>query len=147
MKSNIESARSLFKSSLHNISLLSNASAFLNETLKDINWVGFYLYHDNKLILGPFQGKVACEVINLNEGVCGYSFSNKVIANIDDVHRFEGHIACDYSSNSELVIPLFKDSIPIGVLDIDSPLFNRFDEDTVNYVKEIAELIINYYQI
>lgn len=143
----LKSADNLFKESKYNISLLANASAFLKEVIKEINWVGFYLFKDNKLILGPFQGKVACEEINIGEGVCGYSFKSKTITNVENVHNFQGHIACDLATNSELVIPLFKGLHPIGVLDIDSELFNRFDENTIELIKRIADLIVKYYLI
>lgn len=143
----LKSANELFKQSTHNISLLSNASAFLNEVISDINWVGFYLYENDKLILGPFQGKVACEVISINEGVCGYSFRTNSVTNVPNVHEFEGHIACDSRTNSELVIPLYKNGTPIGVLDVDSISFNRFDDKTELLIKEISELIIKYYQL
>lgn len=108
--------------------LLSNASALLNESLKDINWVGFYLLRDNQLVLGPFQGKTACIHIAMGKGVCGTAAEKNKTLRIANVHEFEGHIACDSASNSEIVIPLCKDGNVIGVLDIDSPLYSRFSE-------------------
>ncbi len=109
---------------------LSNASALLNQFLDRINWVGFYLtdVEQNQLVLGPFQGLPACVRIPFGRGVCGTSAAEQTTQRIQDVHQFPGHIACDAASNSEIVIPLVKDGQTIGVLDIDSPEFNRFDE-------------------
>lgn len=143
----ISQAESMFKESKYNISLLSNAAAFLNEILTDINWVGFYLLEDNQLILGPFQGKVACEVIALNSGVCGFSFTKGETVVVDDVYEFEGHIVCDERSRSEVVIPLIKDGIKFGVLDIDAPILNRFDSNLVEVLEEVVKIIIKYYKL
>ncbi|WP_313491462.1 GAF domain-containing protein [Exiguobacterium sp.] len=109
---------------------LSNASALLNQFLDRINWVGFYLTdtEQNQLVLGPFQGLPACVRIPFGRGVCGTSAAEQTTQRIEDVHQFPGHIACDAASNSEIVIPLVKDGQTIGVLDIDSPEFDRFDE-------------------
>lgn len=109
---------------------LSNASALLNQFLDRINWVGFYLTdtEQNQLVLGPFQGLPACVRIPFGRGVCGTSAAEQTTQRIKDVHQFPGHIACDAASNSEIVIPLVKDGQTIGVLDIDSPEFSRFDE-------------------
>ncbi len=109
---------------------LSNASALLNQFFDRINWVGFYLTdtEQNQLVLGPFQGLPACVRIPFGRGVCGTSAAEQTTQRIEDVHQFPGHIACDAASNSEIVIPLVKDGQTIGVLDIDSPEFNRFDE-------------------
>ena len=145
MENIVKQADSLFKDQNNNISLLANASAFINEVISDLNWVGFYLYNDGKLHVGPFQGKVACTPIRINEGVCGYAFRNNLITNVPNVHEFPGHIACDSASKSELVIPLIKDSITIGVLDLDSPIFSRFDEKTVSLIVKISEVILKYY--
>lgn len=145
MEKIINQADSLFKDIKENISLLSNASAFLNEILENINWIGFYLLINDKLHLGPFQGKIACTEIDLDKGVCGYAFSSKKIVNVPDVSLFEGHIVCDSDSKSELVIPLIKEGITFGVLDIDAPILDRFDEYTVTLVTEVAKLIVKYY--
>lgn len=141
----LKQANSLLKDHKHNVSLLANASAFLNEIIANINWVGFYIYENNKLHLGPFQGKIACTPININEGVCGYAFTNKKITNVPDVHKFKGHIACDNKTKSELVIPLIKNNVIFGVLDIDSPLLNRFDEKTTQLITSISQIIVKYY--
>ena len=123
------------------VTLLSNSSALLMETLDDLNWAGFYLYRDGKLILGPFQGKVACEVIEMGKGVCGTAALTDQTQLVRNVHEFPGHIACDSASKSEIVIPLHVNGELLGVLDIDSPVLNRFDEiDQVN-LEKIATLI------
>jgi L-methionine (R)-S-oxide reductase len=108
------------------IANLSNASALLNQFLTEINWVGFYLMKDGELVLGPFQGLPACVRIPVGRGVCGTAVEQKKTIVVEDVHAFPGHIACDAASNSEIVIPLLKGDEVIGVLDIDSPIKNRF---------------------
>lgn len=111
------------------IANLSNVSALLNTELTDINWVGFYLLKDDKLILGPFQGKPACATISLGKGVCGTAVSTDSLQLVKDVHTFPGHIACDSASNSEIVLPLHdKTGKVVAVLDIDSPTLGRFSE-------------------
>lgn len=110
----------------HPIANLSNASALLNEALTDINWVGFYLREGDTLVLGPFQGKPACIEIPLGRGVCGTAAASGETVRVEDVHAFPGHIACDSASNSEIVLPLFKNGAVAAVLDIDSPLTGRF---------------------
>ena len=111
------------------IANLSNVSALLNMELTDINWVGFYLLKDDKLILGPFQGKPACVTIPVGKGVCGTAVSTDSLQLVKDVHEFPGHIACDSTSNSEIVLPLHdKSSKVVAVLDIDSPTLGRFSE-------------------
>jgi len=113
----------------HLISNLSNASALLNDALKDINWVGFYLMQDGKLVLGPFQGKVACVEIQVGKGVCGTAVARDEVILVEDVHAFPGHIACDSASNSEIVVPLHANGQVVAVLDIDSPTAGRFTEE------------------
>ena len=111
------------------IANLSNVSALLNMELTDINWVGFYLLKDDKLILGPFQGKPACVTISVGKGVCGTAVSTDSLQLVKDVHAFPGHIACDSASNSEVVLPLHdKSGKVVAVLDIDSPTLGRFSE-------------------
>ncbi|TNH42761.1 GAF domain-containing protein [Photorhabdus luminescens] len=110
------------------IATLANASALLYERLYDVNWVGFYLIDGDTLVLGPFQGKVACVRIPVGKGVCGTAVLEKRTQRVDDVHAFPGHIACDAASNAEIVLPLIVSGRVIGVLDIDSTVFNRFDE-------------------
>ena len=112
----------------HQIANLANASALLYDTLSDLNWAGFYLMEDGRLVLGPFQGKVACVEIEVGKGVCGTAVEQNATMLVEDVHQFPGHIACDGASNSEIVVPIRKDGRVIGVLDIDSPKFSRFTE-------------------
>ena len=124
---------------------LANASALLNSTLRDINWVGFYTIKDNQLVLGPFQGKVACTIIQMGKGVCGTAAATDSTQLVPDVHKFHGHIACDSASNSEIVIPMHRNGEVFGVLDIDSPVFDRFTEEDKkgleSFVKILEEVI------
>ncbi|MFV3381811.1 GAF domain-containing protein [Pseudomonas sp. NY15354] len=103
-------------------------SAFLYQQVEDLNWAGFYLNRDEQLVLGPFQGQVACVRIPFGKGVCGAAAASRQTQRVEDVHAFPGHIACDSASNSELVIPLVKAGRLIGVLDLDSPKLARFSE-------------------
>ena len=120
---------------------LANASALLNEKLDGINWVGFYTIKDGRLVLGPFQGKVACTIIPMGKGVCGTAAEKDSTQVVPDVHKFPGHIACDSASNSEIVIPMHRSGTVFGVLDIDSPLFNRFDENDKAGLEEFARIL------
>lgn len=126
------------------IANMSNTSAFLNEILDDINWVGFYIYKNNELVLGPFQGKVACTHIPLGKGVCGHAALDRKIYRIKNVHEFEGHIACDCNSQSEIVLPIIKDQQLFGVLDIDSPIIDRFHKEDEDFLKEVVMIIQSY---
>ncbi|MGF1869970.1 GAF domain-containing protein [Photobacterium indicum] len=125
------------------IANISNISALLNMELEDINWVGFYLLKGDQLVLGPFQGKVACVRIPVGRGVCGTAISENKVQRVSDVHAFPGHIACDAVSNSEIVIPLTVKGKLVGVLDIDSPSLSRFDQNDedglVYFVKELQK--------
>ena len=127
------------------VPLLSNASAVLYDNLEGLNWAGFYIMRDGALVLGPFQGKVACINIALGKGVCGTAAAKDETLVVPDVHQFPGHIACDSASNSEIVVPIHKDGKVVGVLDIDSPNFDRFsEEDRIGleaFVKAIEEEI------
>ena len=126
----------------YRISNLANASALLWEELPNINWVGFYLLEGDKLILGPFQGKSACTEIPVGKGVCGTAAATLKTQVVADVHEFPGHIACDASSQSEIVIPLFDSNGTFyGVLDIDSPVLNRFTERDKTGLEAIAALL------
>ena len=120
---------------------LANAAALLWEALPEINWAGFYLMEGEKLVLGPFQGKVACVEIPIGRGVCGTAVAADATQIVPDVHAFAGHIACDSASNSEIVIPLRKNDKIIGVLDIDSPVFNRFSETDKAGLEMFAEIL------
>lgn len=133
---------SLFEGERDIIANLSNASAALNEALEDINWVGFYRMVDGMLVLGPFQGKVACIRIPLSRGVCGAAARLNETQLVYDVHQFPGHIACDSASNSEIVIPLHDaEGQVIAVLDIDSPTIGRFTEADKEGLEACAKLI------
>lgn len=123
------------------IAILSNASALLNECLEQINWVGFYLMKKGELLLGPFQGKVACMHIAVGRGVCGTAVSENKTQLVKDVHAFPGHIACDSASRSEIVIPIRKGDEIMGVLDIDSPILSRFDEIDAMYLEKCVNVI------
>ena len=131
---------SLIDKELPLVSNLSNASALLNN-LPNINWCGFYLVSGNRLILGPFQGEVACTVIPFDKGVCGYAYTNKKTIIVDDVNKFDGHIACSSLSKSEIVTPIIKDNEVKAVIDIDAPIFDRFNEDDQRLLEEIADVL------
>jgi len=138
--------RAIIEDEPNRIANLSNASALLFEELKDINWAGFYLWDqtDEELILGPFQGKVACIRIENGKGVCGTAFITEETIVVPDVHEFPGHIACDAASESEIVIPLIKDGEKIGVLDIDAPIKNRFSDDDKERLEEFVDVLLQY---
>lgn len=123
------------------VSNLANTAALLNGALQDINWVGFYRMKNGELLLGPFQGKPACVHIAVGRGVCGTAVQQNAVQIIPDVHRFAGHIACDSGSAAELVIPLRQKDKIVGVLDIDSPILNRFGEQDAHELEKIADLI------
>ncbi len=120
---------------------LANASALLFDTLENINWAGFYLRERDELVLGPFQGKPACIRIAFGKGVCGTAAQTREIQRVANVHDFPGHIACDSASLSEIVIPLLRDGEVLGVLDIDSPSENRFDEMDQIFLAKVAQRV------
>lgn len=123
------------------IPVLSNASAVLNEGLDRINWVGFYLMDRGSLLVGPFQGKSACVRIEVGKGVCGTAVAQDKIQRVEDVHAFPGHIACDSASRSEIVLPIHSNGKIVGVLDIDSPELNRFDDSDEQGLALVVEAI------
>ncbi|HHY76793.1 MAG TPA: GAF domain-containing protein [Firmicutes bacterium] len=125
----------------HPLPNLANASALLWLALKDINWVGFYLMHEGQLVLGPFQGKPACIYIPVGKGVCGTAVAQNRTVRVSNVHEFPGHIACDAASNSEIVIPIRHEGEIVGVLDIDSPLFDRFDDEDQEGLEELVRIL------
>lgn len=139
----LENQKYLLVSSDSEITTLSNLSALLNYFLDEINWVGFYLFDGDKLYLGPFQGLPACTEIKLGNGVCGSSAKERKTYIVQDVHAFEGHIACDANSNSEIVVPIVKNNQLIGVLDIDSPIKNRFDEVDQKYLEKVIDNLVD----
>ncbi len=141
-----EQLRALAEDEPNFIPVLSNASALINDNMTDLNWAGFYLMDNGSLLLGPFQGKVACIRIALGKGVCGTAAQLDETQLVPNVHEFPGHIACDSASNSEIVVPIHKDGKVIGVLDIDSPSLNRFTEDDKEgleaFVKVLEEVTV-----
>jgi L-methionine (R)-S-oxide reductase len=124
------------------IANLANTAALLFTELADVNWAGFYLLKDGELVLGPFQGKPACVRIALGKGVCGTAAAQRRSIVVPDVHAFPGHIACDSASNSELVVPLIRDGELLGVLDLDSPQFARFDDEDRRGIEAIAATLV-----
>lgn len=123
---------------------LANASALLNEKLSDINWAGFYTMKSGQLVLGPFQGKVACTIIPMGKGVCGNAAAQDRTLVVPDVHAFPGHIACDSASNSEIVIPMHRNGEVFGVLDIDSPVLGRFTEKDREGLEAFVRVLENH---
>ncbi|UTT84743.1 GAF domain-containing protein [Vibrio pelagius] len=138
-------AVALIESETDMIANLSNISALLSMELDDLNWAGFYLMKGDELVLGPFQGKPACVRIPVGRGVCGTAVATNSVQRIYDVHEFEGHIACDAASNSEIVIPFSINGEIAGVLDIDSPNVGRFseidEEGLVFFMAEVEKLL------
>jgi len=122
---------------------MANTAALLWQELANINWAGFYLLKGNELVLGPFQGKPACVRIALGKGVCGTAAQQRKTIVVPDVHQFKGHIACDSASNSEIVVPLTKNGQLLGVLDIDSPLVDRFGERERIDMEAIASILLS----
>lgn len=133
--------RSIIEGVPHKVANIANASALIFEKLDRLNWAGFYLIEDGRLVLNAFQGKVACIEIAIGRGVCGSAVAERRTLVVPDVHKFPGHIACDGASNSEIVVPLFKDDEIFGVLDIDSPVFDRFDENDKAGLEEFAGVL------
>lgn len=133
-----DSMKALIEDERDWIANLANVSALLFNHLEKVNWAGFYLVKEGELILGPFQGKPACIRIEVGSGVCGSAVKDKKTYLVDDVHQFEGHIACDAASNSEIVIPLFYEDKVVGVLDIDSPVKGNFDLVDKKYLEKMV---------
>ena len=136
----LKQIESIIDKDLPLVSNLSNVSSILNK-LDDINWCGFYLVKDNTLYLGPFQGEVACTIIPLGKGVCGTAFKEKKTIIVDDVNQFKGHIACSSLSKSEIVTPIIKNGEVKAVIDIDSPIYNRFNKDDQIFLEEVAKIL------
>ncbi|MEB6569169.1 GAF domain-containing protein [Staphylococcus auricularis] len=132
---------SLIEDETNLITILSNASALINDNLDEVNWVGFYLVDNGELILGPFQGHPACMHIALGSGVCGTAASQDETQVVQDVHQFPGHIACDANSQSEIVVPIHQHNEVIGVLDIDAPIKDRFDETDKRGLETVVAIL------
>ena len=135
--------RSLLAGERDFIANAANLSSLLFYSLPDLNWAGFYLFQEGELILGPFQGRPACVRIAMGKGVCGTAARQRETVLVDNVHEFPGHIACDSASNSEIVVPLVKEDRLIGVLDLDSPSFARFDEEDARGLNELAGIFLS----
>ena len=134
--------RSLLEGERDFIANAANFAALLYHSLPDLNWAGLYLQKGAELVLGPFQGQPACVRIAIGKGVCGTAAAQRQTILVDNVHEFPGHIACDSASNSEIVVPLIKHGELIGVLDLDSPLFARFDDEDARGLNELAEIFV-----
>ena len=138
-----QQAEGLLSVSRHRIANAANLSAFLFAEIPEVSWVGFYFLEGDTLWLGPFHGKPACVQIEMGKGVCGVSAERRETIRVDDVNAFDGHIACDAESQSEVVVPLIKNGVLIGVLDIDSTLLNRFSEVDANGLTDLAMTYLN----
>lgn len=123
------------------IAILANASALLYQYLNEVNWVGFYIWKDDELVLGPFQGLPACIRIGYGKGVCGTAIKERKTQRVADVEQFPGHIVCDAASKSEIVVPIIINNQIYGVLDIDSPIKNRFDELDQTYLEKFVNIL------
>ena len=134
--------RSLLEGERDFVANLANFASLLFHSLPNLNWCGFYLLNDKELVLGPFQGKPACIRIAMGEGVCGTAAARRETILVDNVHEFPGHIACDSASNSEIVVPIVRGETLVGVLDIDSPLFSRFDDTDAQALNELVKMFI-----
>lgn len=127
-----------------NLANISNVTGIIMACVDRLNWAGFYIIRDNELVLGPFQGLPACNRIAISKGVCGTAVATREVQLIPDVHLFPGHIACDDASNSELVIPIIKENKVFGVLDLDSPIKNRFTELEAEYFIKLVNILNEY---
>src|SRR5687767_6471794 len=121
----------------------ANLSSLLFHSVPDLNWAGFYLHKNNELVLGPFQGQLACVRIPIGKGVCGTAAQERSTIIVDNVHEFPGHIACDSASNSEIVVPILKDSNLIGLLDLDSPKLSRFDREDAVGLEQLVRIFLS----
>ena len=134
----------VFSGERNGLANTANMAALLYQGLPGLNWAGFYFLHGSELVLGPFQGKVACVRIALGRGVCGTAATRRETLIVPDVHAFPGHIACDSASRSEIVVPLVRAGRLLGVLDLDSPLLARFDQDDAAGLKTAVELLLDH---
>ena len=127
------------------VSNLSSVVYLIKETFKNASWAGLYINHDNVLYVGPYQGSIACTIIPFNKGVCGKSAYQKETIIVDDVNKFEGHIACSSTTKSEIVVPIIKDDIVYGVIDLDSEIYSGFNQIDANILKEVADILANLF--
>lgn len=137
----LSQVHAIVKDDLPLVTNLANTSAILFK-MEDVNWAGFYLFKDNELVLGPFQGDVACTRIPLGKGVCGKSAQTRKTIIVDDVNLFDGHIACSSLSKSEIVVPLIKEEKLIGVIDLDSPIYSRFKQEEKEFIEHVKDELI-----
>ncbi|MBQ6753294.1 MAG: GAF domain-containing protein [Clostridia bacterium] len=137
----IRQFRELAKDTSDPVSIMANTSALIFYSMSDLNWAGFYVVRGDELLVGPFQGKVACAVIKKGRGVCGTAWEKDELQLVPDVHAFPGHIACDCDSNSEIVVPIHHDSKVCAVLDIDSPVPGRFTEEDATGLSELVRAL------
>lgn len=140
----IKQLEALLAGESNQVANLANTAALLNQFFEEVNWVGFYLNDGNELVLGPFQGLPACVRIPFGKGVCGTAAEKRETVRVEDVHLFPGHIACDAASESEIVVPIIKDGQLLGVLDIDSPRKNRFDEVDQLYLEKFVQALVRF---
>ncbi|KGP90162.1 histidine kinase [Pontibacillus chungwhensis BH030062] len=140
----LKQLKALIEDEPDQVANLANASSLLNQFLDTVNWVGFYIWKQDELVLGPFQGLPACVRIPNGKGVCGTAVAEGKTQRIADVHEFPGHIACDAASQSEIVVPMYKGGNIFGVLDIDSPVKERFDEIDEKYIEQFAKIVEQY---
>ena len=140
-KTVLDQLQSLIRAESDWIANLANAAALIFESLPDLNWAGFYLLKSGELVVGPFQGKVACVRIQIGKGVCGTAAETRKTVIVPDVHEFPGYIACDSASCSEIVVPLIREGELIGVLDLDSPSLARFDDEDAAGLEEVASVV------
>ncbi len=136
----LKQAEALLENEHDEIANMANLSALIFNSIENLNWAGFYIYKDRELVLGPFQGLPACVRLQLHKGVCGTAAAEHRTLNVSNVHVFEGHVACDSASNSEVVVPIIINDQIYGVLDIDSPVYNRFDQDLVEFFEQIVHV-------
>jgi len=136
--------KSQLSSEKDDLANISNVTGIIMACVENLNWAGFYILRDDELVLGPFQGLPACNRIAIGKGVCGTAVKTKEVQLVPDVHQFPGHIACDEASNSELVVPIIKEGKIYGVLDLDSPIKNRFTELEKEYFVKLVDILNEY---
>lgn len=139
----LQQAEALLHGERDRIANAANLASLIWHSLPGLNWAGFYLFDGTELVLGPFMGKPACVRIALGKGVCGTAASTRTTQVVEDVHAFPGHIACDAASNSEIVVPLVRDGVLLGVLDLDSPLLKRFDAEDRKALEQLTALWVS----